>query len=107
MALQKQIYINNNSGISAEYWKIQKVISEWISSENQIINTITILLEGYLTEQARLDGRDPFMSKTIVTNESEANVYFNPSILQNSNLITQAYQFIKDNVYEFSDAIDI
>jgi len=107
MALQKQIYINNNSGISAEYWKIQKVISEWISSENQVINTITILLEGYLTEQARLDGRDSFMSKTIVTNESEANLYFNPSILQNSNLITKSYEFVKDNVSEFSGAIDI
>ena len=111
MALQKQIYINNNSGISAEYWKIKKVVSEWISNgtrnTNISSNTITIILEGYLSEQGRIDGRDPFMSKTVITNETEANAYFDPSILQNSSLISQAYEFVKDNVTEFSGALDI
>ena len=47
------------------------------------------------------------MSKTVITNETEANAYFDPSILQNSSLISQAYEFVKDNVTEFSGALDI
>jgi hypothetical protein len=111
MALQKQIYINNNSGISAEYWKIQKIFSEWISdgviNTGIVSNTITIILEGYLSQQARQDGRDPFMSKTVVTNETDASTYFDPSVFQNSSLMAQAYLYVKDNVTDFAGAIDI
>jgi hypothetical protein len=111
MALQKQIYIDNNSGISAEYWKIYKILSEWVSSgdinTNTLSNKITIILEGYLTEQARIDGRDPFMSKTVFTDETEASAYFDPSVLANSNLVTQAYEFVKDNVTDFAGSVDV
>jgi hypothetical protein len=111
MALQKAIFIDNNSGISAEYWKIKKIYSEWIAdgsiNTNIFSNTITIILEGYLSQQARIDGRDPFMSRTVVTNETDASSYFDPSVLQNSNLITQAYEYVKDNIVAFDGAIDI
>lgn len=51
MALQKTI--EHQSGASSTYWKISYVITDYQ------FNRATIIMNGYTTEQARLDNKEP------------------------------------------------
>lgn len=101
MALQKTIYTADNTGVSSSYWKIRSIFIDYTQK------TGSIIIDGYFTQDARVDGRVPVDTKTITI----TNYYlqFAPEVIDapEMNEVKAAYLFLKGNVSEFFDAQDV
>ena len=96
MGLKQKIYTSDNTGVSAEYWKIAAISSNWISGE------ATIVMFGYLNLEARLANRSPVMMKNIVIKDRFGE-FLSPMQMQQPemDIIRCAYEYIKINEVEF------
>ena len=103
MALQKKIYTSDNTGVFAEYWKISEINSNWIT------NLIEIKLIGFISEEARREGRNPLMHHTTIASGDSALQYFSAIAMQPEgvNIIHEAYLYVKGHDQDFLDAVDI
>ena len=85
------------TGIAANYWRIKKVSYNGKSQDGYIDKNLKILVEGYVSEEARQNGAKPLDERWIWI-----PFYGFPS---NKNLLTVLYQILKtDPTSEFSDA---
>jgi hypothetical protein len=103
MALLKQIYTEDNTGVYAEYWKISEINSNWIT------NKIEIIIVGFISEEARNTGRSPLLKRTITASGDQALQYFSAISMQPEgiDIIHEAYLYVKGFSPEFYDAQDI
>jgi len=103
MALLKKIYTNDNTGVFAEYWKISEINSNWIS------NKIEIKIIGYVSQEARLSGKNALLDKTIIAYGDQALQYFSAIVMQPQgiDIIHEAYLYVKGYDPEFTDAEDV
>ena len=103
MALQKKIYTNDNTGVFAEYWKISEINSNWIE------NKIEIKMVGYISQEARLSGKNSLLNRTITATGDQALQYFSAIVMQPEgiDIIHEAYMYVKGYNSEFLDAQDI
>ena len=96
MGLKQKIDTNENTGVSAEYWKIAAISSNWITGQ------ATITMFGYLNLEARLANRNPVMMKT-VSIKDRFSEFLSPMQMQQPemDIIRCAYEYIKINEVEF------
>jgi hypothetical protein len=89
MALQQ--IIQHPTGTYSQYWKISE------TNLNYILKTGTIKMLGYVSEQARLDGKIHLDFRSFEVLEENFNTYFLPSSIdpQNVNQVKNAYLYIK------------
>lgn len=101
MALQKTI--EHQSGASSTYWKISYVITDYQ------FNRATIIMNGYTTEQARLDNKEPLEKKVYNIADPEFSTWYATTQLDplNSNHIKNSYLLVKTIDSQFSDAADV
>ena len=102
MALNKTI--EHISGVNIEYWKIAKVDLNYLSY------TGSVLLLGYISQEAREQNKVPLETKVVLINNNNFNTWFNLSILDevNNNQIKNAYNYLKSiEGGEFSNSIDV
>ena len=96
MALQKSI--ETPSGVNASYWKITKI------TVDSSVFFIESIISGYYDEQARIDGREPLLSKQYSWLSSAEN--FETEISAESNIIANIYARIK-LTDDFQSALDV
>lgn len=101
MALQKKIYTTENTGAFAEYWKVSEISGNWLKKN------ITIKISGFISEETRLNQKLPLIEKSYVVETNMFELYFNPTQMENTDIIKKSYEFLKSNTYEFIDAIDV
>ena len=89
MALQQ--IIQHPTGAYSQYWKISE------TNLNYISKTGTIKMLGYVSEQARLDGKQNLDFRTFEVSEENFETYFLPSAIdpQDINQVKNAYLYIK------------
>ena len=87
MALQQ--IIQHPTGTYSQYWKIRTL------SLNHTAKTGTIILDGYVSEQARLDNKIPLDERTIPV--VDFDVWFAPAVIdaEGMNEVKSAYLFTK------------
>ena len=87
MALQQ--IIQHPTGTYSQYWKIRTL------SLNHTAKTGTIILDGYVSEQARLDNKIPLDERTIPV--VDFDVWFAPAVIDAAgmNEVKSAYLFTK------------
>ena len=87
MALQQ--IIQHPTGTYSQYWKIRTL------SLNHTAKTGTVILDGYVSEQARLDNKIPLDERTITV--FDFDVWFAPAIIDvaGMNEVKSAYDFTK------------
>jgi hypothetical protein len=103
MALLKKIYTEDNTGVYAEYWKVSEINSNWIT------NKIEIILVGYLSEEARINEKNPLLKRVVYATGSDAIAYFSAIVMQPEgiDIIHEAYMYVKASSLEFYDAQDV
>lgn len=104
MALEKQIFTPDNTGCSANYWKIAEINADWIN------NIIKVILHGYLSQQASEENRQPMLQREYVATGEAATLYFSMLSMQQQgvDIMQLAYQFVKGFPRsEFNDATDV
>lgn len=103
MALLKKIYTSDNTGVFAEYWKISEINSNWLT------NQIDIKLVGYISQEARNNGRNPLLYRNITATGDQALQYFSVIVMQPEgiDIIHEAYLYVKGHNQEFLDAEDV
>ena len=100
MALQQ--IIQHPTGTYSQYWKIRTL------SLNHTAKTGTVVLDGYVSEQARLDNKIPLDERTIPV--VDFDVWFAPAVIdaEGMNEVKSAYLFTKSITDgEFVGATDI
>ena len=100
MALQQ--IIQHPTGTYSQYWKIRTL------SLNHTAKTGTVVLDGYVSEQARLDNKIPLDERTIPV--VDFDVWFAPAVIDavGMNQVKSAYLFTKSITDgEFVGATDI
>ena len=100
MALQQ--IIQHPTGTSSQYWKIRTL------SLNHTAKTGTVILDGYVSEQARLDNKIPLDERTIPV--VDFDVWFAPAVIDagGMNEVKSAYLFTKSITDgEFVGATDV
>ena len=87
MALQQ--IIQHPTGTYSQYWKIRTL------SLNHTAKTGTVVLDGYVSEQARLDNKIPLDERTIPV--VDFDVWFAPAVIdaEGMNEVKSAYLFTK------------
>ena len=87
MALQQ--IIQHPTGTYSQYWKIRTL------SLNHTAKTGTVILDGYVSEQARLDNKIPLDERTITV--FDFDVWFAPAVIdaEGMNEVKSAYDFTK------------
>ena len=103
MALKKKIYTEDNTGVYAEYWKISEINSNWIT------NKIEIILSGFVSQEARLQGKNPLLKRSAYATGDQAIQYFSALVMQPEgiDIIREGYLFVKGNTLDFADAEDV
>jgi len=104
MGFIKRIYTPDNTGCSAEYWKISEINSDWID------NMITVKLLGFISQQAADEGRSHLLQREFVATGDVALQYFSTLVMQPEgiDILHLAYGFIKGAPNsEFVDAVDV
>ena len=100
MALQQ--IIQHPTGTYSQYWKIRTL------SLNHTAKTGTVVLDGYVSEQARLDNKIPLDERTIPV--VDFDVWFAPTVIdaEGMNEVKSAYLFTKSITDgEFVGATDV
>ena len=100
MALQQ--IIQHPTGTYSQYWKIRTL------NLNHTEKTGTVILDGYVSEQARLDNKIPLDERTIPV--VDFDVWFAPAVIdaEGMNEVKSAYLFTKSITDgEFVGATDI
>ena len=100
MALQQ--IIQHPTGTYSQYWKIRTL------SLNHTAKTGTVILDGYVSEQARIDNKVPLDERTILV--VDFDVWFAPAVIDAAgmNEVKSAYLFAKSIVGgEFFGATDV
>ena len=100
MALQQ--IIQHPTGTYSQYWKIRTL------SLNHTAKTGTVLLDGYVSEAARLDNKVPLDERTIPV--IDFDTWFAPAVIDAAgmNEVKSAYLFAKSITDgEFVGATDI
>ena len=100
MGLQQ--IIQHPTGTYSQYWKIRTL------SLNHTAKTGTVVLDGYVSEQARLDNKIPLDERTIPV--VDFDVWFAPAVIdaEGMNEVKSAYLFTKSITDgEFVGATDI
>jgi hypothetical protein len=87
MALQQ--IIQHPTGTYSQYWKIRSL------TLNHTAKTGTIILDGYVSEQARLDNKIPLDERTITV--FDFDLWFAPAVIDAAgmNEVKSAYTFTK------------
>ncbi len=87
MALQQ--IIQHPTGTYSQYWKIRTL------SLNHTAKTGTVLLDGYVSEQARIDNKIPLDERTIPV--VDFDTWFAPAVIDAAgmNEVKSAYTFTK------------
>ena len=87
MALQQ--IIQHETGTYSQYWKIRTL------SLNHTAKTGTIILDGYVSEGARIDNKIPLDERTIPV--VDFDVWFAPAVIDAAgmNEVKSAYLFAK------------
>lgn len=87
MALQQ--IIQHPTGTYSQYWKIR------ILSLNHTAKTGTVVLDGYVSEQARIDNKIPLDERTIPV--VDFDTWFAPAVIDAArmNEVKSAYLFTK------------
>jgi hypothetical protein len=87
MALQQ--IIQHPTGTYSQYWKIRTL------NLNHTAKTGTIILDGYVSEQARLDNKIPLDERIITV--FDFDVWFAPAVIDAAgmNQVKSAYTFTK------------
>ncbi len=87
MALQQ--IIQHPTGTYSQYWKIRTL------NLNHTAKTGTVLLDGYVSEQARLDNKIPLDERTIPV--VDFDTWFAPAVIDAAgmNEVKSAYIFTK------------
>jgi hypothetical protein len=87
MALQQ--IIQHPTGTYSQYWKIRTL------SLNHTAKTGTVVLDGYVSEQARIDNKIPLDERTIPV--VDFDVWFAPAVIDavGMNEVKSAYLFAK------------
>jgi hypothetical protein len=98
MALRQ--IIQHPTGTYSEYWKVRSI------TINHTEKTGTIIVDGYVSQQARNDNKVPLDERTIPI--SEYDTRFSPSVIDslNMNEVKASYLFLKDTNSEFLNAED-
>ena len=100
MALQQ--IIQHPTGTYSQYWKMRSI------SLNHTDKIGTVILDGYVSEQARLDNKIPLDERTIPV--VDFDVWFAPAVIDAAgmNEVKSAYGFAKSIVGgEFGGATDV
>ena len=100
MALQQ--IIQHPTGTYSQYWKIR------ILSLNHTAKTGTVVLDGYVSEQARIDNKIPLDERTIPV--VDFDTWFAPAVIDAAgmNEVKSAYLFAKSITDgEFVGATDV
>lgn len=93
--------IQHPTGAYSSYWKVTTTNLNYV---NQIA---TIIMLGYVDEQARQAGKANLDMKSFVIDASTFQQYFSVTELdENTNPVKQAYIYIK-TTDEFKGAIDV
>ena len=87
MALQQ--IIQHPTGTYSQYWKIRTL------SLNHTAKTGTVILDGYVSEQARIDNKIPLDERTIPV--VDFDTWFAPAVIDAAgmNEVKSAYLFTK------------
>ena len=87
MALQQ--IIQHPTGTYSQYWKIRTL------SLNHTAKTGTVVLDGYVSEQARIDNKIPLDERTIPV--VDFDTWFAPAVIDAAgmNEVKSAYLFAK------------
>ena len=104
MAFEKIIYKDDNTGVSASYWKICQINSNWMK-EN-----IYIRINGYLNKEMRDERRSEILFREYLVDGALFNQYFgiDKLDLENSNIVKKAYECLRVLPNgDFVDAIDV
>lgn len=99
MALNK--IIQHNTGAYCNYWRVVQTNLDYNNK------TGTIILFGYVSEEARNNDKINLDSRTFVLNSDNFDTYFMPSIInpQDINQVKNSYLYIKTTP-EFSTSTD-
>ena len=99
MALQQ--IIQHPTGTYSQYWKIRSV------TLNHTEGTGSITVDGYVSQQAREEGRVPLDSRTVQI--TEYSTRFAPAVIDEAgmNEVKAAYIFLKTLVLEFQGSVDV
>jgi hypothetical protein len=89
MALQQ--IIQHPTGTYSQYWKISQTNLDYVNQ------TGTLVILGYVSEQARLDGKVPLDNKTFIISGSDFLQWFAPVSVdpEEINQVKNAYLCIK------------
>ena len=100
MALQQ--IIQHPTGTYSQYWKIRTL------SLNHTAKTGTVILDGYVSEQARLDNKIPLDTRSL--DVIDFDLWFAPAVIDAAgmNEVKSAYSFAKSIINgEFVGAVDV
>jgi len=103
MALEKQIYTDENTGVSATYWIICDLYGDWKDK------TMFVKLCGYISAQARAEGRKEVLERSYTLSGDMFDIYFSPTAMspEGVNVVTQGYLYVKGHTQEFYDSQDV
>lgn len=102
MALQQ--IIQHETGAYSQYWRVVETNLNYNSEEGEIV------LYGYVSQEARENGKLKLDSRTFTVNTNDFNTYFTPPSIdpQDINQVKNSYLFIKGiSGGEFSTATDV
>ena len=99
MALQQ--IIQHPTGTYSQYWKIRSV------TLNHTEGTGSITVDGYVSQQAREEGKIPLDNRTVEI--SEYSTRFAPSVIDaaDMNEVKASYLFLKSMIADFYGSTDI
>lgn len=94
--------IQHATGTSSHYWRIVE------TNLNYETKTAEIKLFGYVSEEARLDGKTRLDTRSFVVSDPNFSTYFAPVSVdpQNINQVKNAYLYVKTQ-QEFSGSSDV
>ena len=100
MALQQ--IIQHPTGIYSQYWKIRTM------TLNHTAKTGSVILDGYVSEAARIDNKIPLDERTITV--FDFDLWFAPAVIDSAgmNEVKSAYLFAKSITNgEFAGSTDV
>ena len=100
MALQQ--IIQHPTGTYSQYWKIQTL------SLNHTAKTGTVVLDGYVSEEARIDNKIPLDTRSL--DVVDFDLWFAPAVIDAAgmNEVKSAYSFAKSITNgEFAGSTDV
>lgn len=105
MALQKSI--QTKFGATVSYWKIRNVTVFYSYTDTV---RVTLLLDGFLTSDTRQQNYNPIETKVYeIENPYTWTIICGTDGKNNTadNPIKMGYEWIKANIVEFTDAVDV